>query len=157
MITCTRYHDFSCGHTVTGHEGKCIHLHGHNYRVHFTCAAKLDSIGRVIDFSCIKEKLCLWLEEEWDHRFLIWQEDPRAAALQLLDSTVVVVPFNPTAEIIAHVLLYIIGPKQLEGTGVQLIKVQVEETRKCSATAYSLMQPISEETQCSEQTLPEKS
>jgi 6-pyruvoyltetrahydropterin/6-carboxytetrahydropterin synthase len=46
MITANRYHDISCGHRVVGHEGKCRHLHGHNYRIHFVCAApQLDSSG----------------------------------------------------------------------------------------------------------------
>ena len=62
MLTAERYHDISCGHRVVGHENKCRHLHGHNYRVHFVCtAANLDHIGRVIDFSIIKEKLYLVL------------------------------------------------------------------------------------------------
>jgi 6-pyruvoyltetrahydropterin/6-carboxytetrahydropterin synthase len=34
-IIASRYHDISCGHRVYGHESKCAHLHGHNYRVHF--------------------------------------------------------------------------------------------------------------------------
>lgn len=29
----TAYHDISCGHRVYGHESKCAHLHGHNYRI----------------------------------------------------------------------------------------------------------------------------
>ena len=76
MITyATRFHDFSCGHRVVGHESHCAHLHGHNYRVHFTVEGKLDSVGRVLDFSVIKSKLCQWLEDNWDHRFLYWSED----------------------------------------------------------------------------------
>ena len=76
MITATRYHDISCGHRVVGHEGKCQYLHGHNYRIHFTCTAEsLDTVGRVIDFSVIKSKLCMWLEDNWDHMFLAWDED----------------------------------------------------------------------------------
>lgn len=139
MITATRYHDFSAGHRVYRHESKCAHLHGHNYRVHFHCGApQLDSVGRVIDFSVIKDKLCMWVEEEWDHKFLIWQEDPWAADLELIDPSIVVLPFNPTAENMAQFLLNFIGPKQLEETGVELMKVTVEETRKCSATAMSL-------------------
>ena len=65
MITVERYHDISMGHRVVGHESKCRHLHGHNYRIHFICTApELDGVGRVIDFSEIKERLCQWLEEE---------------------------------------------------------------------------------------------
>lgn len=136
MITCTRYHDFSAGHRVFGHEGKCQNLHGHNYRVHFECMApKLDSIGRVVDFSCIKELLCDWIEENWDHKFLIWEDDPLAKSLNELDETVVFTDFNPTAENMAFFLLKYVGPAQFHRTGIQLIKVIVEETRKCSATA----------------------
>ena len=39
MITAERYHDISMGHRVVGHENKCRHLHGHNYRIHFVCEA----------------------------------------------------------------------------------------------------------------------
>ena len=34
-ITATRYHDICAGHRVYGHEGKCSHFHGHNYRIYF--------------------------------------------------------------------------------------------------------------------------
>ena len=44
-----RYPDISCGHRVYRHESKCAHLHGHNYRIHFTVTGRLDSLGRVID------------------------------------------------------------------------------------------------------------
>ena len=133
MITCQRYHDISCGHRVYGHESKCAHLHGHNYRVTFVCSGDLDSVGRVIDFSVIKSRLCVWLEENFDHRFLIWEKDPIAIDLLKLDPRVVFVPFNPTAENIARYLVEVVAPKQLEGTGVTLIRCSVEETRKCSA------------------------
>ena len=141
MIIASRYHDISCGHRVFGHESKCAHLHGHNYRIHFHCEApKLDSVGRVIDFSVMKSKLCMWLEDNWDHKFLVWQEDPWAVPLQQMDPDVVILPFNPTAEKMAWFLCEILGPKQLEGTGVELASVRVEETRKCSAsyTSFSI-------------------
>jgi 6-pyruvoyltetrahydropterin/6-carboxytetrahydropterin synthase len=134
MITANRYHDISCGHRVVGHEGKCRHLHGHNYRIHFVCAApQLDGIGRVIDFSVIKAKLCAWLEDVWDHKMLIWQDDPLLPELQKIDPSVVVVAFNPTAENIGQHLIKEVAPDLLHGTGVSLIKCVVEETRKCSA------------------------
>lgn len=136
MISAIRYHDISCGHRVFGHESKCAHLHGHNYRFHFLCTAKeLDYVGRVLDFSAIKERLCMWLEDNWDHKFLVWQEDPFARELTLLDSSVVTLTFNPTAELMADHLLRIVAPVQLKGTGVMCMSVKVEETRKCSAMA----------------------
>ena len=142
MITAQRYHDISCGHRVVGHESVCAGLHGHNYRITFFCRVEqLDEIGRVIDFSVMKDKVCLWLEDNVDHKFLVWGSDPMLNDLLALDekyiqsSSVRLVDFNPTAENIASWLLYRIGPAQLQGTNVTLYKVTVEETRKCAATA----------------------
>jgi 6-pyruvoyltetrahydropterin/6-carboxytetrahydropterin synthase len=145
-----RYHDISCGHRVVGHEGKCCFLHGHNYRIHFNCEAdnhiQLDSIGRVIDFGEVKAKLCMWLENNWDHKFIAWDKDtlikfvndPSFAnednELRILNESFVFVPFNPTAENMAEYLVNVIGPQQLEGTGIVLSSVTIEETRKCSVS-----------------------
>jgi 6-pyruvoyltetrahydropterin/6-carboxytetrahydropterin synthase len=139
ITTATRFHDFSAGHRVHGHESKCSNLHGHNYRVTFTCQAhKLDSVGRVIDFSVIKTELCDWLEDNWDHNFLLWEKDDSVIA-QLLNCShgffgVIRVPFNPTAENMASHLLQV-GNRLLNPKGIQVVKVVVEETRKCSAAA----------------------
>jgi 6-pyruvoyltetrahydropterin/6-carboxytetrahydropterin synthase len=140
MVIAERYHDFSAGHRVCGHENKCRYLHGHNYRVHFTCSAEdLDRIGRVIDFGVIKERLCLWLEDNWDHRFLAWERDTEIASLvevngEVLSSSVVWTPFNPTAENMAKYLVEVVGPERLAGTGVVLVAARIEETAKCSAS-----------------------
>ena len=148
MQTAERYHDISCGHRVVGHENKCRHLHGHNYRVHFICtAANLDHIGRVIDFGVIKERLCMWIENHWDHKFLAWEKDlamlsivsaldetHRNDSLEITEGSIVWTPFNPTAENMAQYLVEVIAPQQLEGTGVELVQCIIEETAKCSAS-----------------------
>ncbi len=149
MIIASRYHDISFGHRVVGHEGKCRFLHGHNYRIYFDCKANgLDSIGRVIDFGVIKSTLCVWLEQQWDHRFLMWEQDPMLQNLKNLSliygednqegedlrNSLVPVPFNPTAENLGQFLLNTVGPSLLKNTGVVLCSVTIDETRKCSAT-----------------------
>jgi len=148
-VTAERYHDISTGHRVVGHENKCRHLHGHNYRIHFVCeAAQLDSVGRVIDFGVIKEKLCMWVENHWDHKFLAWAHDPvmilasermvqEGVKEDLFNGSLVFVPFNPTAENMAQHLVEVIGPLQLAGTGVTLVSVRIEETAKCSASFHA--------------------
>ncbi|WZL04079.1 QueD-like 6-pyruvoyl-tetrahydropterin synthase [Escherichia phage KS_A3] len=83
--TVIRSHEICAGHRVVGHESKCRHLHGHNYKFHFKVAPKkgsqemnsilLDEVGRVIDFSVVKTTLCQWLEDNWDHKFLHWEKD----------------------------------------------------------------------------------
>ena len=137
VISATRYHDISCGHRVHGHEGKCQHLHGHNYRFTFTVVnshtSGLDALGRVVDFSVIKFTLCQWLEEIWDHKFLIWDQDPIRFPLSELDPTVVWTTFNPTAENMAAFMVEEVAPNLLKGSGCILTKCIVEETRKCSA------------------------
>lgn len=147
-ITATRYHDISCGHRVAGHEGKCQHLHGHNYRIHFTLSSPVgtDHLGRVLDFGVIKEKLCMWIEKHWDHKFLAWEHDPILQAVhqavnsecdmrtrEAFNESIVWVPFNPTAENMAQHLVQVVGPLQLKDTGCRLDSVVIEETMKCHA------------------------
>lgn len=139
VTTATRYHDISTGHRVVGHESKCRHMHGHNYRIHFTCSAPdLDTVGRVIDFTVIKEKLCAWVEKHWDHKFLAWDQDPvmshsveHMRHVPMYTDSVVFVPFNPTAENMAEYLVSVVGPAELQGTNVVLTSVVIEETAKC--------------------------
>lgn len=101
--TVIRSHEICAGHRVVGHESKCRHLHGHNYKFHFKVAPKhgcgkvvtrgklvedgLDNVGRVIDFSVVKTTLCQWLEDNWDHKFLHWEHDSVINSLIVIAST----------------------------------------------------------------------
>lgn len=137
-IIASRHQDIDTGHRVPEQGGACERLHGHSYRTHFHCArgSELNAIGMVLDFGVMKTHLCEWLLTHWDHRMLIWEEDPFLPGLQQVSlESIVVVPFRPTAENMARYLLEVVGPQQLAGTGVQLVSVTVEETRKCQATA----------------------
>jgi len=137
MITCVRRICFDAGHRVFRHEGKCAHIHGHSYKVFFHAAAnELDSVGRIIDFSVLKEKLGGWIDDNWDHGFVYNVEDEELAGLydnQLKDQKHFELPYNPTAENMARYLLEVVGPEQLKGTGVHLVKVVLWETENCFA------------------------
>lgn len=170
--TVIRSHEICAGHRVVGHESKCRHLHGHNYKFHFKVAPKgrtdvkvircgtlrekggLDDVGRVIDFSVVKTTLCQWLEDNWDHKFLHWENDPLIESLnKFVDTTtmdnmshrdqmdylgsLVSLPFNPTAENLAAYMVEVIGPQLLDEHGVQLVECTIEETSKCHVN-YSL-------------------
>ena len=115
MIRVTREFHFSMGHTLTNYEGKCANLHGHNYR----CKVTLEGIENLktdmlIDFGDFKSKVETILEE-YDHHFLIHEDDPRAEALQAIDPTVVFVPANPTAEYLAGDIMQSIDEKMFMG------------------------------------------
>lgn len=139
-ITATRRLQFCSGHRVLGHENKCAHLHGHNYVVMLTAQGpELDSIGRVVDFSVLKDRLGSWIELFWDHGMIIFTEDP--VKLEWYQSELLspmkafFAPFNPTAENMAKFLLEVVGPETLKDTGVQLVKVELWETENCKAEA----------------------
>lgn len=144
MIICSRRIQWCMGHRVVGHEGKCRMLHGHNYVAILDAEAPaLDGIGRVIDFSVLKERIGGWVEEHWDHGFLLWDKDGagHAGLVAFEDQPggahqkIATLPSNPTAENIANHLLCVVGSKVLKDTGVRLVRVEVWETENCRAVA----------------------
>jgi 6-pyruvoyltetrahydropterin/6-carboxytetrahydropterin synthase len=138
VITATRRIQFAAGHRVFGHEGKCRHLHGHNFIALVTAAAEdLDAVGRVIDFGVLKERIGGWIEREWDHGFVVWREDAEAqrALAQVSGQKTYLLPTNPTAENLADHLLRTVGPDALAGTGVRLVRVTLHETENGIAEA----------------------
>lgn len=138
-ITCTRKIHFSSGHRILNHEGKCANAHGHNYDAHiFAEAEKLDSLGRVIDFSVLKNKVGSWIDQHWDHTFLVFEEDLemiRALRALTTPKQPFICPFNPTAENMADFLLHVVCPQQLKDSGVVVKKVIIYETNNCYAEA----------------------
>lgn len=138
MKTCVRLLKCDAGHRVLGHEGKCAHPHGHEYRFEIEAAADdLDSIGRVIDFSVLKAKVGGWIDVNWDHNFIVCRKDiAMLEGLAVVDSgkQPFVMDENPTAENLAHFLLHLC-PLLLHGTGVKVTRVRCWETQNCYAEA----------------------
>ena len=136
MTTIVRRFQFSAGHRLYKHEGPCVHLHGHNYVVFFHVTSdKLDGVGRIIDFSVLKDRLCGWILEHWDHGFICNKDDAaaRKALAAIEGQKIFLMDCNPTAENMAAHLLHEVGPKQLVDTGVRLIRVVLWETENCVA------------------------
>ena len=135
--TITRKLEFDAAHRVVNHESKCATLHGHRYVCEFVATAdKLDDIGRVIDFSVLKEKLGGWLDEKWDHNSILYVEDKETiSALKSIPrkKDPFITNWNPTAENMAAFLLTNVCPELLKGTGVTVTKVIVWETPNCKA------------------------
>ncbi len=133
---------FCAGHRLFGHEGRCAFLHGHNYRVEVEVeaaggGAAVDAVGRVVDFSLIKQRMHGWLDEHWDHAFILFEEDASAlAAVRAAEPTkYFVLPWNPTAENMARYLLEVVAPHVLAGLGVVARQVRVWETDEACAVA----------------------
>lgn len=73
---------FSAAHRIiNGYQGKCRHLHGHNYSGSVVIAAKqLNQFGFVIDFDDIKTHLDEWVQAHWDHATLVSTQDEELLA-----------------------------------------------------------------------------
>jgi 6-pyruvoyltetrahydropterin/6-carboxytetrahydropterin synthase len=67
---------FDSGHRLLDYQGKCAYPHGHTYRAEvFVKAASLDSLGLVFDFAELKGRIKAWIDDNWDHAFLVNSQD----------------------------------------------------------------------------------
>ena len=127
---------FCAGHRLVGHEGKCQNLHGHNYvvEIHVT-GREQDAVGRILDFKLLKQKCKRWIDDNWDHAFVLWDQDENAlqAVRQCEPHRIYQLPTNPTAENMAKYLLEQVCPKILDGTGASAFKVRLWESEETCA------------------------
>ena len=98
---------------------------------------KVDEVGRIVDFSLIKKRMLGWLDDHWDHAFLIYEKDENAlAAIQVVEPVkYFVMPHNPTAENMARYLLEVVSPYVLSDLGVIARQVSLWETTEACAVA----------------------
>ena len=137
-ISCARRLEFDAAHRVLRHESKCAHLHGHRYAVEIVCQAPtLDTVGRVVDFGVVKDRVGTWLDERWDHGTIINREDDELLSWCVRNGQKrVVLDSEPTAENIAReILLY--ASREFDGdrAGLSVVAVRVWETPNCWAEA----------------------
>lgn len=98
---------FEAAHRLLGYAGKCAQPHGHSYRLEVVAARdELDEVGLAIDFGDLKGGLKAWVDEQWDHAFLLNDRDePLIAALRSVpECKLYLFPgLNPSAEVLARV------------------------------------------------------
>lgn len=129
---------FCAGHRLFEHGGKCEHFHGHNYVADFFVqAANQDSVGRVVDFADLKARCKGWIDQHWDHSFLVFEDDLNAVqALKAVQpSRFFLMPYNPTAENMARYLVEEAAPKFMQGAAGQVVRVRIWETDDSYAEA----------------------
>lgn len=135
-VTITRKFGIDAGHRVLHHESKCANLHGHRYTVEVTAqASELDTLGRVIDFSVVKQLVGSWLDDHLDHGFIVHPADPIVNALIDDGSKVYFMPAtlgNPTAENLA-IHIAEVSQKLLAPHAITVVAVRVWETPNCFA------------------------
>ena len=121
---------FSMGHALWGYEGKCHQLHGHNYTCLVTVSAPAEGLtdqGFVMDFDDIKDRVAKVVDEQWDHKTLLNQDDDRFDGLTS-EQGVLRVPWNPTAENMAASIFGLAQKAVEEDFGVLVEKIVLWET-----------------------------
>lgn len=123
--------DFSAGHRLLEHDGKCLYPHGHNYRVEIWLASQsLTRMGFVMDFTELKQRVNSWIEDNWDHAFLLNSNDQELlGALKGVQGSRLYIfdDMNPSAEVMARELYF--RTKDLCGTEPSAVRVWESPTQ----------------------------
>lgn len=84
----TKEFNFSYGHLLPNHDGKCRNLHGHNAKVFITVSRDVvdepgsAQEGMVMDFGDLKKIVNETIIDKWDHKFLACGDEwPVVAAI----------------------------------------------------------------------------
>lgn len=137
-ITCTRRLEFDAAHRVMLHESKCKYVHGHRYALEATfSASQLDSLGRVVDFGLLKQRLLGWINEHWDHATILSHEDKKLgeAIASQTGQDIFYLPANPTAENMAAYLLQNVCPDLFADINASCTRIRLYETPGCYVDA----------------------
>lgn len=136
-IICTRRIEFDAAHRVLEHESKCKHLHGHRYGIEASFSADgLDTLGRVVDFGVIRERLGAWVDANWDHNTILFERDKELgkSISDITGQNIFYLPTNPTAENMAAYLLEKICPELFADLNITCVNIKLQETPNCSVT-----------------------
>ena len=120
------------GHRLSFHNGKCVNLHGHSYKLIVEFEGTVDGNGMLMDYYDVKTVVSP-IVDKLDHAFMVYDKDTDVIkALEGLGSNFVLVPYQPTAENICGYFLNEIKSAGLPGN-ITGIKVQVFETENTYA------------------------
>lgn len=143
-ISSTKTFTFALAHLLSGHQGLCKNLHGHNYKLEVTAVADElpafvrtsgPSEGMVVDFKDLKNIVNELIIEPLDHATMIWNntEDPFEKELRELlfahNKKCVDVVYRPTAENMAREFMLILNDAlEARNALFKIEKVKIWET-----------------------------
>lgn len=120
---------FCYGHRLMNHPGKCRHIHGHSVKAAITISASLlNDQSMVCDFTEIQQAAAEFIDEVFDHNFLLHREDPLCQILKQSGERFLALDEHPTAEILARIIY-----KQMEKKGFPVENVTLWETSSANA------------------------
>jgi 6-pyruvoyltetrahydropterin/6-carboxytetrahydropterin synthase len=93
-------HNVEMGHRLANQpDSKCYQLHGHSWWIEVAIAGPLDDTGMILDFAKAKKIVRSYLDEKFDHHFVVNKTDELA---KTSFPGIVSVPFDPTVENMAR-------------------------------------------------------
>lgn len=140
-------HNFEAAHRLYTTPGKCQQIHGHSFWATLTLHGNVDPNGLVcgIDFGDLKKAYRSFLDNTFDHRVLLNRNDPWARGLYNSDSAgrpdgermtlpgLAPMSEDPTTENLARWIGEYMR-NQVQGTGITLVEVHLQETSVNAAT-----------------------
>lgn len=133
----TRQFGFQMAHALSGYDGKCRNIHGHNYRLFVTIEGEpimdpaASKRGMVMDFSDLKRIVEEQVVAPLDHALVLAHDSEFPKDMQ---TKTIVTPFQPTCE---NMLLYFAD--LLKGKlpqGVTLYSLRLYETDNSYAELF---------------------
>jgi 6-pyruvoyltetrahydropterin/6-carboxytetrahydropterin synthase len=138
----TRRLEIDAGHRIPNHGSKCKNLHGHRYVLEATVTAEDlvkdgEQEGMVLDFGFLKQDMVEVLHDVYDHRFMLYVDDPLRQHLNGAPG-LVIVPEVPTAENLARLWGTVLAERIRERVtrddhSMYLSRFTVWETPNCRA------------------------
>lgn len=126
-------------HRIPGHEGACKAYHGHRYAAEISVTAeKLDTLGRVVDFSVIEDVIGGWIKQNFDHTAILYAKDDEPSVKAVIEANkrlgkpVYLLNGYPTVEVIVAELGKVTS-ELLKPHGVRVVSIRLWETPECSA------------------------
>lgn len=122
--------------TVGAYTKRCHHIHGHSYKFElFLRSDNPNPAMMVSDFKAVKDMGINDFFDSFDHAVMVYEKDPRAAIIdQINPDRHIVVPFNPTAEMMSKAFFTVCeailkaGPLLSGEKDVVVDRIMVHET-----------------------------
>ncbi len=94
MPSITVKHNIEIAHRLTVLQGKCQNIHGHSMKVHLELYVEFedgyarDEMDEILDYGKVKEKFRSYLNENYDHRLVLNEDDVWALRLWTEDGSI---------------------------------------------------------------------
>ena len=130
----TKIITFAAAHRLFNYKGACANIHGHNYKVELSVEGDCigDEDGLLMDFKSVKKLLQEEVMGRFDHKLILFSEDPLVGVLRRQENVdLLVVPYNPTVEEMASHIRHLITKKLPEHVWFHSVKIWETDTSFC--------------------------